>query len=123
MQVPTGARNDPPPHRYRIRIRGRLGETMRSAFPAFQARASGGDTVLTGALRGSSPRPLASCRADSSCLSSPAQVRLPGQPARLPRHRPPASGQSHHSCDARSHRQKAAWPHREAVQRALRYRS
>ena len=50
MQLPTGARNDPLPHRYRIRIRGRLGETMRSAFPAFQARASGGDTVLTGAL-------------------------------------------------------------------------
>jgi hypothetical protein len=46
----TGAHNDPPPHRYRIRIRGRLGETMRSAFPALQARVSGGDTVLTGAL-------------------------------------------------------------------------
>lgn len=46
----NGARNDPPPHQYRIRIRGRLGETMRSAFPALQARASGFDTVLTGAL-------------------------------------------------------------------------
>ena len=46
----TGARNDPPPRRYRIRVRGRLGETMRSAFPALQARASGGDTVLTGPL-------------------------------------------------------------------------
>jgi hypothetical protein len=46
----TGAHNDPPPHWYRIRIRGRLGETVRSAFPALQARASGGDTVLTGAL-------------------------------------------------------------------------
>jgi hypothetical protein len=46
----TGARNDPPPHRYRIRVRGRLGETMRSAFPALQARATGGDTVLTGPL-------------------------------------------------------------------------
>jgi len=33
MQV-SGARDDPPPHRYRIRVRGRLGETMRSAFPA-----------------------------------------------------------------------------------------
>ena len=47
----TGPRNESLPHRYRIRIRGRLGETMRSAFPALQARASGGDTVLTGALR------------------------------------------------------------------------
>ena len=39
-----------PPHRYRIRIRGRLGETLRSAFPALQAEASGSDTVLTGPL-------------------------------------------------------------------------
>jgi len=46
----TGARNDPPPQRYRIRVRGRLGETMCSAFPALQAQASGGDTVLTGPL-------------------------------------------------------------------------
>ena len=46
----TGARNEPPPHRYRICVRGRLGETIRSAFPALQAWASGGDTVLTGPL-------------------------------------------------------------------------
>ena len=46
----TGAGNDPPPHRYRMRVRGRLGETTRSAFPALQARASGADTVLTGPL-------------------------------------------------------------------------
>ena len=46
----TGAPDDPPPHRYRIRVRGRLGPTMRCAFPALQARASGGDTVLTGPL-------------------------------------------------------------------------
>ncbi|MGH3124238.1 MAG: hypothetical protein ACRDND_24910 [Streptosporangiaceae bacterium] len=46
----TGARNDPPPPQYRIRIRGRLGETMRSAFPGLQARASGVDTMLTGEL-------------------------------------------------------------------------
>jgi hypothetical protein len=47
----TSARGDPPPYRYRIRVRGRLGETTCSAFPALQAQASGGDTVLTGALR------------------------------------------------------------------------
>ncbi|HUA28909.1 MAG TPA: hypothetical protein VMC03_08480 [Streptosporangiaceae bacterium] len=47
----TGAPNDPPPHRYRIRVRGRLGQTLRSAFPALHARASGDDTVLTGPLR------------------------------------------------------------------------
>lgn len=45
----TDARHDPP-HRYRIRVRGHLGQTIRSAFPALQARASGGDTVLTGSL-------------------------------------------------------------------------
>jgi len=46
----TGGCTGPPPHRYRIRVRGPLGETIRSAFPALQARASGGDTVLTGPL-------------------------------------------------------------------------
>jgi hypothetical protein len=46
----TGAPNDPPPHRYRIRVRGHLGHTIRSGFPALQARASDGDTVLTGPL-------------------------------------------------------------------------
>ena len=45
----TGAHPDPP-HRYRIRVRGRIGQTIRSAFPDLQARASGGDTVLTGPL-------------------------------------------------------------------------
>jgi hypothetical protein len=46
----TGDHADRPSHRYRIRVRGRLGETMRSAFPDLQAQARGGDTVLTGLL-------------------------------------------------------------------------
>jgi hypothetical protein len=46
----TGARGDRRPYRYRVRVRGRLGETICSAFPALQARASGSDTVLTGPL-------------------------------------------------------------------------
>ena len=46
----SGAHQDPQPQRYQIRVRGRLGQTIRSAFPALQARASGGDTVLTGPL-------------------------------------------------------------------------
>jgi hypothetical protein len=46
----TGAHADPPSYRYRICVRGPLGETIRSAFPALQAQASGGDTVLTGPL-------------------------------------------------------------------------
>jgi hypothetical protein len=36
--------------RYQIRVRGRLGETIRSAFPVLRARMDGGDTVLTGVL-------------------------------------------------------------------------
>jgi hypothetical protein len=66
----TGTRNEPPPHRYRICVRGRLGETMRSAFPALQAEASGADTVLT------APRCTAcsrrSRRSGSSCSKSAA---------------------------------------------------
>jgi len=36
--------------RYRIRVRGRLGRTMRAAFPALDAQARGEDTVLAGVL-------------------------------------------------------------------------
>ena len=46
----TSASADRPAYRYRICVRGRLGQTIRSAFPALQAQASGGDTVLTGPL-------------------------------------------------------------------------
>jgi hypothetical protein len=46
----SGAHNDRPPYRYRIVIRGRLGETIRGAFPALQGEASDSDTVLTGPL-------------------------------------------------------------------------
>lgn len=44
------AHRDAQPQRYEIRVRGRLGETIRGAFPAFHARADGDDTVLTGLL-------------------------------------------------------------------------
>ena len=46
----TGTSRDPAPQRYQICIRGRLGQTLRCAFPALQARAHGGDTILTGVL-------------------------------------------------------------------------
>jgi hypothetical protein len=46
----TGAQRESGPQRYQIRVRGRLGQTICSAFPALRARADGGDTVLTGVL-------------------------------------------------------------------------
>ena len=46
----TGAHRDAQPQRYEIRVRGRLGETIRSAFPDLRARPDGGDTVLAGML-------------------------------------------------------------------------
>ena len=46
----TGAHSGPQPQEYEIWVRGHLGETMRSAFPALRARPRGADTVLTGAL-------------------------------------------------------------------------
>ena len=45
-----GAHRESLPQRYQIRVRGRLGQTIRSAFPALEARGDGGDTVLTGML-------------------------------------------------------------------------
>jgi hypothetical protein len=36
--------------RYQIRIRGRLGRTMRTAFPDLHAQTQGEDTLLTGVL-------------------------------------------------------------------------
>src|SRR5215467_14193173 len=39
-----------PQHNYEIRVRGRLGETFRTAFPSLRARTQGNDTVLSGLL-------------------------------------------------------------------------
>jgi hypothetical protein len=38
------------PQRYEVCVRGHLGETIRAAFPALQARTRGDETVLTGVL-------------------------------------------------------------------------
>jgi hypothetical protein len=46
----TGAHGDLRPRRYEFRFRGRLGETLLSAFPALHGQADGDDTVLTGIL-------------------------------------------------------------------------
>jgi hypothetical protein len=44
------AQSESGPQLYHIRVRGRLGQTILSAFPHLQARAEGRDTVLTGML-------------------------------------------------------------------------
>ena len=41
---------DPTSASYAIRLRGHLGDTMLSAFPALESRQHGADTVLTGRL-------------------------------------------------------------------------
>jgi hypothetical protein len=46
----TGARRGAQRARYEIRVRGRLGQTICSAFPDLRARPDGGDTVLAGVL-------------------------------------------------------------------------
>jgi hypothetical protein len=46
----TSASSGPRSRQYEIRVRGHLGETMRSAFPGLRAQPRGKDTVLTGVL-------------------------------------------------------------------------
>ena len=46
----TGGQRESWPQRYQIYVRGRLGQTICSAFPALHAGADGGDTALTGVL-------------------------------------------------------------------------
>ena len=46
----SGAGQGPQSQRYQISVRGRLGQTMRAAFPDLQARTRGEDTTLTGML-------------------------------------------------------------------------
>ena len=46
----TGQQRESQAQLYQIRVRGRLGQTIRSAFPALRAQVDGGDTVLTGVL-------------------------------------------------------------------------
>ena len=46
----TGEQRESQAQLYQIRVRGRLGQTIRLAFPARRAQVDGGDTVLTGVL-------------------------------------------------------------------------
>ena len=45
-----GAQRESRPHRYQIRVGGRLGQMICFAFPDLQVLAEGRDTVLTGVL-------------------------------------------------------------------------
>jgi hypothetical protein len=46
----SGEHRESRAQRYRIRVRGRPYQTIRSAFPALRAQTDGGDTLLTGVL-------------------------------------------------------------------------
>jgi hypothetical protein len=46
----NNADGGPRPPQYEIRVRGHLGEMMRTAFPGLRIQTRGDDTVLTGAL-------------------------------------------------------------------------
>jgi hypothetical protein len=46
----TDRNRDALPQRYQIRVRGRLGETIRCAFPGLQLHAEEDNTLLTGTL-------------------------------------------------------------------------
>jgi hypothetical protein len=48
--VACGQHDPRPPMTHEIRVRGRLGRTMRAAFPSLHAETHGEDTLLTGAL-------------------------------------------------------------------------
>ena len=46
----TGTQPEPRPQLYEICVRSRLGDMLRSAFPALEADTRNDDTVLTGIL-------------------------------------------------------------------------
>jgi hypothetical protein len=51
MRTVACGQHDPrPPMTHEIRVRGRLGRTMRAAFPGLHAETHGEETLLTGAL-------------------------------------------------------------------------
>ena len=51
MRTAACGQHDPrPAMTHEIRVRGRLGRTMRAAFPGLRAETHGEDTLLTGAL-------------------------------------------------------------------------
>ena len=80
----TGARRQTWPQSYEIRVRGRLGQTICSAFPALRARAEGGDTVLTGVLADQAAVYGVLAEAESLGLELIEICRLPPEESREP---------------------------------------
>jgi hypothetical protein len=80
----TGAQRELRAQRYQIRVRGRLGPTIRSAFPALRARIDGGDTVLTGVLADQAAVYVVLAKAEALGLELIEVRRLPsGEPREL----------------------------------------
>ncbi|HUN30448.1 MAG TPA: hypothetical protein VMU95_00395 [Trebonia sp.] len=69
---------------YQIRVRGRLGATIRSAFPGLRARVEGSDTVLTGVLEDQAALYGVLAEAEALGLELIEVRRLPPPEVRLP---------------------------------------
>jgi hypothetical protein len=88
LPAPDHGVMDPAPARYTIRIRGHLGATVLSAFPALVPHHQGADTVLTGLLDQSA---LYGVLAEIEALS----LDLVEIRQLTPQHRSPESGDNH----------------------------
>jgi hypothetical protein len=66
---------------YQILVRGRLGRTMRAAFPALRSAAQGEDTLLTGGLPDQAAPYGVLARIEALGLELLEVHRLPGETA------------------------------------------
>jgi hypothetical protein len=80
----AGGQHDPQAQRYEIRVRGHLGATMLSAFPALRAELRDGDTLLRGALPDQSALHGVLAQIEALGLELLDLRRLPGGPQGLP---------------------------------------
>ena len=65
---------------YQIRIRGRLGRTIRAAFPALRAEENGEDTLLVGVLADQAALHGVLTQIEALRLELVEVRRLPGEP-------------------------------------------
>jgi hypothetical protein len=68
------------PVHYQIRVRARLGRTMRAAFPALRAQARGEDTLLAGVLADQAALHGVLTQIEALGLELVEVRRLPGEP-------------------------------------------